>query len=162
MNIRVLAGTVALAVFSVLLAFAADEITTMNQLSVTKGYLSVSKGVDSKATMYGNAYDQKVTTFDTNELNVLTVSSTITTAGVGYVRNMSTNCAAIVTASFQLMPGETVMGRLLSTNVTIYCSTNNALGIAYGIITNVSGSTTNIYTNTLPTTVDVESILIAQ
>ena len=125
---------------------AADEISMMQQFGVTKGYLSVSKGVDSLATMYGDAYDQKVTRFDTNELNTITVSPTITTAGVAFVRNLSTNCNAVVVASFELYPGETLMGRLLTTNIVVYAKTNGVPGLT-----------------TVPAeAVNVESIILAQ
>ena len=127
-------------------AFAADEITTVYQLNVSKGYLSINKGVDAKETLHGSAYDQKVATYDTNELNRLSVASGITTAGVFFARNLSSNCNAIVTATFELYPGASVMGRLLSTNVAIYASTNLVPG----------------YTNAIGTAVDVESLILAQ
>lgn len=147
MKTRLLTALLAVTICS-LLAFGADEIMTMNQLSVTKGYLAVNKGVDSKATMHGNAYDQKVTRFDTNEANTISVSATITTAGVAFVRNLTTNCNAVVTASFELYPGESLMGRLLTTNVIVYAKTNG-----------VPGVTTN---NPAAVVVDVESIILAQ
>lgn len=161
MKIRLMVAGLVVAAFAAC-AFGADEITMMNQLSLSKGYLSLSKGVDAKATMYGASYDQRVTTFDTNSANRLAVSSSVATGGVAFIRNLTTNCYAIVTATFELFPGETVMGRLLNTNVTVYASTNLMLGVSYGVLTNVSGSVTNIYTNTLPTAVSVESIILAQ
>ena len=138
---------VALILGFALLAGAVDEITTMNQLGVSKGYLTVTKGVDAKATMYGNAYDQKVTTFDTTT-NWITVSSSISTVGVAFVRNLTTNCNAVVTATFELYPGESLMGRLLNTNITVYAKTN---GVPYQATNNPSA-----------TSVNVESIILAQ
>jgi hypothetical protein len=143
-------------------AFGVDEITAMNQLNVNKGYLSIAKRVESKETLYGAVYEQKVTAFDTNASNKLALSPSITTPGVAFLRNLTTNCSAVVTATFELFPGETVMGRLLSTNVSVYASTNPLIGVTYGVITNVSGITTNIWTNTLPTSVTVESLILAQ
>lgn len=137
-------GTLAVTAMAVM---AADEIGTMFQLSLNKGYLFVAKGVDVKATMYGNSYDQKVSTFTTGAAPIA-VSSSISTAGVMFARNISTNCNAVVTATFELYPGECLQGRLLTTNVTVYAKTNG-----------VPGVTTNMLAGT---TVDVESIILAQ
>lgn len=106
-----------------LVAGAADEIVVSQGVQAQKGYLSVSKQIQSlKITMTGDSYDQGIGTYTTNE--AVGLSASMSSQGVALFRNVSTDCVALVTAVFRLEPGQAVMGPLHTNAVMVMAYTN--------------------------------------
>jgi hypothetical protein len=115
----------------ILAAGAADEITLSYQLTVEKGNLSFSRNVQAQTvTMTGDSVSYQVQSVGTNVSTLLTFGADVSTCGVFFVRNQSTNLyvrigPATNTWLFNLPPGKCAMGHLGTNQLYALAQTNS-------------------------------------
>lgn len=117
---------------AVVCVFAADEITLDCQLLVQKDYLEVDRKPGAIAiTMNGDAISDIVQSFTTTATNAVTIAADVSTYGVVWFRNVTTNVDRYINIGYspdagtnfypfiKLLSQEVATGRL-SPNVALY------------------------------------------